>query len=183
MENYYEEMSEIAEKFSLDPDEIEVDFKQLDVEWARDNTIMDKYLSAAAYASMVQKKADEKVKTLRSELILKVNLDPAGCLGSGQKATAPNVEAYYRTNEGYKEAKEECIRAAYICDLVHGQKSKAYARKTILQEAAKLSLAGWFSSPLVPKELNELVSKIDEAKEAMLNKKIKEKRTPRRRRV
>ena len=156
--------TDIAEKFNLDPNELEVDFSQLDVEWGRQDHLLDKYLKASAYCEKMVRKTEEKIKFTRSTLVLEVTSDPEGCLGKGQKANGPQIEAYYRTNEDYLEAKKEWVEAQYICDLVNGQKSRAYGRKTILEEATKLSLAGWFSAPLVPRPLKDLVKKIEEEK-------------------
>ena len=176
--------NEIAEKFGLDPAELEIDFNQLDVEWGKQNSVLDKYLKASAYCEKLVRKAEEKIKFLRSTLVLEVSQDPEGCLGKGQKATGATIEAYYRTNDDYLEAKTEWIEAQYICDLVNGQKSKAYNRKTILEEATKLSLAGWFSAPLIPRPLKELVQKIEEAKlkstDGLVRAKVDEKREQRR---
>jgi len=166
---------EIAEKFNLDPDELEIDFFQLDVEWGKQNSVLDKYLKASAYCEKLVRKAEEKIKFLRSTLVLAVTKDPEGCLGKGQKAVGASVEAYYRTHPDYLEAKEEWIEAQYICDLVNGQKSKAYNRKAILEEATKLSLAGWFAAPLVPRPLAELVQKIEEQKLKSVDNKVREK--------
>lgn len=179
-----EEINEIAEKFGLDPNELEINFQQLDVEWGRQDNLLDKYLKASAYAEKLVRKAEEKIKLTRSQLVLDVTSDPEGCLGRGQKANGPQIEAYYRTNKEYIAAKEEWIEAQYICDLVNGQKSRAYGRKTTLEEATKLSLAGWFSAPLVPRPLKELVQKIEEQKmkstDGLVRTAVDEKRAERR---
>ena len=171
MENTENEISEI---FGLDPEELEVDFDQLDVEWGKQNSILDKYLKASAYCEKLVRKSQEKIKFLRSELTLKCLNDPEGCLGKGQKATASAVEAYYRTRPEYLAVKEDWIEAQYICDLVNGQKSKAYNRKSILEEATKLSLAGWFSAPLVPRPLKELVQEIENQKMKQVDSSIRD---------
>lgn len=177
----------IQEQFDLDPDELEVDFSQLDVEWGRQGALLDKYLKACAYCSKLTKKAHERLKFIRSELVLDVTKDPEGCLGPKMKATNPNVEAYYRTDKGYIAAKDEWIEAEYIQDLVEGQKSKAYNRKVVLQEAAKLSMLGWFSSPLEPRSLEDLVSKIkafdDKKADTIVREAVEKKRVRRRRRT
>ena len=179
-----EETKEIAEMFGLDPDELEIKFDQLDVEWGRQDNLLDKYLKASAYAEKLATKADEKVKLTRSKLILDISADPEGCLGRGQKATAPTIEAYYRSHKDYIAAKDEWVEACYIRDLIVGQKSRAYNRKSILEEATKLSLAGWFSAPLVPRPLQELVQKIEEQKmkstDGLVRGKVEEKRAERR---
>lgn len=167
-------IDDIQEQFGLDPDELEIDFAQLDVEWGRQQALLDKYLKACAYCSKVTKKAHERLKFIRSELVLDVTKDPEGCLGPKMKATNPNVEAYYRTDKGYLAAKDAWIEAEYIQDLVDGQKSKAYNRKVVLQEAAKLSMLGWFSSPLKPRSLEELVSKIKASVDKQANTVVRE---------
>lgn len=183
-----ESIDDIQEMFDLDPEELEIDFSQLDVEWGRQDFLLNKYIKAAAYAEKLVRKAEERVKFIRSTLILQVSKDPEGCLGKGQKATAPTIEAYYRTDDEYNEAKVAMSEAMYIRDLITGEKSRCYGRKTILEEATKLSLAGWFAAPMVPRELTELVKKIEEQKIKEVDKRIREKTdqkasdSPRRRR-
>ena len=169
-----ESVEEMQEMFGLDPDELEIDFSQLDVEWGRQDFLLKKYIKAAAFAEKIVRKAEEKVKFIRSTLILNVTDDPQGCIGQA-KTTAQTTEAYYRTQEEYILTKEELINAMYIRDLVIGEKSRCYGRKTILEEATKLSLAGWFAAPLIPRELKELVNKIEEQKIQEVDKKIREK--------
>jgi len=179
-----EETKEIAEMFGLDPNELEINFDQLDVEWGRQDNLLNKYLKASAYAEKLATKAEEKVKLTRSKLILDISSDPEGCLGKGQKATGPTIEAYYRCHKDHITAKDELIEACHIRDLIVGQKSRAYNRKSILEEATKLSLAGWFSAPLVPRPLQELVQKIEEQKmkatDRMIRTAVVEKRQERR---
>lgn len=167
MAKYTEE--DILEKFDLEPEELEIDFQQLDVEWGRQNHLLDKYLRASAYCEKLAQKAHERVKQIRSELILNVTKDPESCLGPKLKATAPSIEAYYRTNEDYLEAKEEMVEMEYLRNLIDGQKSKAYGRRKTLEEAGKLSLMGWFSSPLEPRALSDLVDKIRDSRMAEAN--------------
>lgn len=183
-----ESIHDIQEMFGLDPEELEIDFSQLDVEWGRQDFLLNKYIKAAAWAEKMVRKTEERVKFVRSTLIMQVSKDPEGCLGKGQKATGPTIEAYYRTDKEYNEAKSEMSEAMYIRDLVVGEKSRCYGRKSILEEATKLSLAGWFAAPMVPRELTELVKKIEEQKIKEVDGRIREKmnqkdsETPRRRR-
>lgn len=167
MSLYTEE--DILERFDLDPEELEVDFEQLDVEWGRQNHLLDKYLKASAYCEKLAQKAHEKVKQIRSDLILEVMKDPEGCIGPKMKATTAAIEAYYRTNDDYLEAKAAMIETEHLRNLIDGQKSKAYGRRKTLEEAGKLSLMGWFSSPLEPRALNELVDKIRDSRMAEAN--------------
>lgn len=178
MAKYTEEV--ILEMFDLDPEELEVDFEQLDVEWGRQNHLLDKYLKASAYCEKLLQKAHEKVKHLRSELILRVTKDPEGCLGPKMKATATSIEAYYRTDDDYLDAKDEMVEIEYLRNLIDGQKSKAYGRRKTLEEAGKLSLMGWFSSPLEPRALNDLVDKIRESKMSEANSAVREAVTKKR---
>lgn len=164
---------DILERFDLDPQELEVDFQQLDVEWGRQNHLLDKYLKASAYCEKLAQKAHERVKQIRSELILEVMKDPEGCLGPKMKATTASIEAYYRISEDYLEAKEEMAEMEYLRNLIDGQKSKAYGRRKTLEEAGKLSLMGWFSSPLEPRALSDLVDKIRDSRMAEANSAVR----------
>lgn len=160
---------DILEMFDLDPEELEVDFEQLDVEWGRQNHLLDKYLKASAYCEKLAQKAHEKVKQIRSDLILKVMEEPEVWLAPKMKATTASIEAFYRTNDVYLDAKDEMVETEYLRNLIDGQKSKAYGRRKTLEEAGKLSLMGWFSSPLEPRALSELVDKIRDSRMAKAN--------------
>lgn len=162
------------EEYNLDPDnDLPIDVSQLDVEWLSQDTVFRKYGNALADAQKRVKQASEKVKTTRSELILEANEDPS-CMGDNVKPTGPNIEAYYRQDKNYKEAKQEFIEAEYERDILDTAKSSAFGRSFALQELTKLALMGWFASPTEPKELKELIRLAEAKNNSIGDEKIRE---------
>jgi len=162
------------EEYDLDPDnDLPVNPDELDVEWAVQDDVIKKYGEAAADANKRAKQAHERVKTIRSTLVLEANKNP-DVMGKGVKPTAPNVEAYYRSNEEYQEAKEEMIQLEYEAEILSNAKSRAYNRKHTLQELTKLALMGWFAVPQEPRELSELIRKAEERAGEQANGKVRD---------
>ena len=139
-------MRNYAEDMRIDPE-------ALDLEWLNHANLEVKYIDQLSELRKEVKDAEEEVKTVRSELVRNAHADPEECCGS-KKATGPQVEAYYRTHEDYKDAKKECIDAqdAYevakdIKDAIHFTRTKS------LENLVKLHAAQYFVGPKVPGDL------------------------------
>lgn len=77
-----------------------IDKQNLDLELSELPGIQAKYNKGLAVLKQSKARLHEQVKTLRSELTQK-------CKEADKKATAPMIEAYYRTDEGFKELNAE----------------------------------------------------------------------------
>ena len=124
--------------------DVQIDRHDLEGEWLRLPTLIMLYSEAAAEAKEDLLKADEKVKTVRSQLLLQVAKTPE-ILGSGVKPTESNKEAYYRDHVLYKEAKEDHINAQFEFDTINGAVFAIQAKKTALEGMVKLFGMGYFS--------------------------------------
>jgi hypothetical protein len=142
--------------------DVEPDIEALDVEWARHSDVVRRYSKHAAYMSALAKKAEERVKTLRSEFINDANEDPEGTIGKA-KPNAQDIEAYYRTRPKYKDAKEAAIEAEYEAEYAQAvAREMAWGRKASLEGLVRLAEMGWFAGPKVPRSLAKLKEKAEE---------------------
>ena len=137
-----------------------IDEQALDVEWLEHGNIAKKYIR-----HLVQKKkeaalASEKVKTVRSELILRANEHPEECCGKS-KPNAADIEAFYRTNKQYRRAKEKYLEAQEEAEFAElAQKEICYTRRTTLENLVKLHGQMYFAGPSMPRDLTEERNKI-----------------------
>jgi hypothetical protein len=92
----------------------------------------------------------ETMKTIRSQLILKANTDEG--LGN-PKATAGEVEAYYRTQPEYQTAKNDLINIEYERDMIQNAVSAFYRKEKALDKAVELHKMEWWRGPKQPLEL------------------------------
>ncbi len=135
----------MEEDFLNYKDDIAIDRYNLDTEWTNHADMMMKYAEAAAAADRDAKKADEKAKTIRSELILSVSGD-AGVPGS-KKSTDKIIEAYYRTHPDYLKAVEEKIEAEHNAEILRSVGFAFAHRKTALENLVRLQSQSYYSTP------------------------------------
>lgn len=145
-------------------EELIIDINALDEEWLHQPQLFMKYAELAAEAEAEAKKAHEKIKIIRSQLIKLAQSDPEKHI-SGGKATDKNVEAFYRDHEDHKKAKEEFIEAEYRRDLFTSAKSAFYQRKSSLENLVILHGQQYFAGPSVPREHGQAMKeKVEETK-------------------
>lgn len=141
--------------------DLRIDPDNLDLEWLDQPTRFRKYSEMLADADMEVKRAHEKLKTVRSELVLEVNNSPE--LAGVKKATAPVVEAYYRTHEDYVGAKEAWMGAEHEADLLRVAVFAFNQRKAALENLVRLNGQDYFAAPSAPKELGDKMRELSEA--------------------
>lgn len=140
--------------------DLAIDPDQLDIAALEQTNLAMRYSKEAAHYERVAKKAHERVKTLRSQLIKEANEDPDEVLGKGIKATGPNVEAYYRDHPEYKQAKIALIESEYDRDLAtEAAKHISFQRKNMIEVLAQLLQAEYFAGPSIPRNLSQEFSK------------------------
>lgn len=153
-------------------EDLHIDPNFLDAEWLNiANTIM-KYSAESARAKKYASFAEERVKTLRSQLVKEANNNPS-VMGKDVKATAPNVEAYYRDDEKYKEVKAEWIEAVYYADLMQNAVYAFQAKKAALENLVRLQGIGYNSEPQTPRDLPEAAQRFRELKERSIEERIR----------
>jgi hypothetical protein len=134
-------------------DELRINADALDIEWLEHPERFAKYSRLAAIAERKAKRASERVKSFRSELILKANLNPEETLGVGIKATDAKIEAYYRNHKEYKLLKEELHEAEYELSILQGAVSAFHQRKASLENLVRLIGLNYNAVPTEPRNL------------------------------
>ena len=129
---------------------------ELDIAALGQANLCMKYSKELAWYERNVKQKHEKIKTLRAELIKEATENPDEFLGKGIKATATNVEAYYRNDENYKQAKQEWIEAEYERDIIKAASDHiAFQRKAMIQTLSQLLQQEYFASPTIPRDLKK----------------------------
>lgn len=137
-------------------EDIRIDETALDVEWLEQASLAMRYGKHWARCKMALTLAEEKIKVVRAELIKLANEDPDKYLGEGTKATAPNIEAFYRMHKRHKEAKQEWIDAQFELNIAEIAKNEiSFTRKAALENLVVLHGQQYFAGPRIPRDLSE----------------------------
>jgi len=166
-------MQEETRDFLMDP----IDPDQLEVEWLAQPNLYMNYVRKAKRAKKEAQRAVEKVKTVRSELILEANRN--GIEGI-PKLSDPKVEAYYRAHERYQEAVRERIDAEHRAEVADGKIWACQQRKAALESLVILWGQEYFSSPREPK--GTVRERLRDREEEMFGQKMKDAAEKRRER-
>lgn len=127
------------EKLNFEED-LSIDFYNLHNEWARQAGLMAKYSKFAARHKEEMDKAEELIKTTRSEIIKRVR-------ERNPKATAQAIEADYRDDREHREAKQSFIDAEYNYNMAQAAVSSIHQKKYALENLVKLLGMDYFSIP------------------------------------
>lgn len=133
----------------------EIDPDNLDVALVELPNLLFKYSQASTEAEKKVEEAEENVKITRSRLIKWANENPKEL--EGGKATGQAVEAYYRTEQEYIDAKQEEIDARYEASMVKNAIYAIYAKRGALEHLIKLLGMEYFSGPSSPMDLSDRV--------------------------
>lgn len=142
LEVYKEPERDEETEFDFDAD-LEIDKNALDKEWLDHPRRHMKYSKAFAVANRRRALAEERMKTIRSEVVNKAEGTPAA-------KNAATLEAFFRTNPAYKRAKRELIDAQFEADLLNGAVFAMQSRSKSLENLVKLYGSDYFSSPKEP---------------------------------
>lgn len=135
-------------------EELYIDETALDVEWLKQSEKFMRVSRLSAKVDAEVRRLEEKMKVLRSELILEVNGNPK-LLGKGLKPTGQTMEAYFRTHKKHKEIKEQLNEAQYRADVLRSAVFAFQNRKTALENLVTLHGQQYFSTPNVPHDLSK----------------------------
>ncbi len=137
--------------------DMHIDETALDVEWLLQAELAIKYGQFYTEHVRMCRRAEERKKIVRSELIRKVAEDPMGCCGKA-KPTSGDVEAYYRTHPTYKEAVDAFIEVEYEKNMAEIAKNEImFTRKAALEHLVTLHGQQYFAGPRVPRNLTKEV--------------------------
>ena len=160
------------EEFDFETD-LELDPMQLDVEWIDQSKLYMQYAEACGHAVKMEQKAHERVKTVRSELILEAN--KGGEKLVGVKVTLSTIEAWYRTHPTYKEAKKEWHEAEYNASLFKSALTALTNKRSALENLVRLWLGEYFSGPKTPRDIESIVSKRNKDTRSKITEKLNKK--------
>lgn len=136
-------------------EDIKIDENELDVELLEQGEIALKYIREATNARKRAKKAEERTKTVRSELINEANEDPENTVGKA-KPNAQDIEAYYRNHSRYQQAKKKEIEAQEEADFAEMARWEiSYGRRKSLELLVQLHGQAYFAGPPVTRDLHE----------------------------
>jgi len=146
-----------AETFELDYErDSEIDITNLDVELLMQSEIARKYGKYLVYIRAQEKRSHERVKTIRSELVDEVNRNPIETTNK-KSPNAGDIEAYYRRDEKYKQAKEEWIELAADLESAElAQREISYGRRRSIEGLIQLHGQQWYAGPKVPKNITDM---------------------------
>ena len=164
-------MSEVDFDYEED---IFIDPDALDVECLEQPSLFMKYAEIKAEAKREHDQAWERAKVVRSELTKE-------CKENEPKATAPMIEAYYRTHPDHVEAKQELIDCEFVLNMADLAISALHHRKAALENLVRLGGMEYFAMPTTPRDVGQEF--VNKAKRRQANEKIKVSMKPRRKEV
>ena len=116
-----------------------IDLDDLHMEWAKQGQKRKKYADEVSYLEDVMKKSHEKVKVIRSKLILEAKKEGYG--------NATLQEAYYRNHDDHKEAKKEILINEYNLSMAWNALNAINDLKPALENEVALWKGNYFATP------------------------------------
>ena len=157
-------------------EDIKIDETALDVEWLDQPQIALKYGKLVTNLERTVKKLRERKKTIRSELILEANENPQEIFDK-KRPNKADIEAYYRTDEKYKNIVEELHDAEYELEYSKIAKNEiSYTRKQALENLVRLHGQQYFSGPNVNRDLEKEVKKREKQMKQNISSKLNDKK-------
>jgi hypothetical protein len=156
-------------------EDMRIDLDALDREWWRQPQLYARYARLSAGATARAKRAEDRVKQVRSELILRFLSE------ASSKPTDKILEAMYRTHPEHLAAKEEWLEATEEADAYQQALWALGHRKDALENATRLFLAQYFagSSPL-PHDLSFMRERVTEDRGEAFREKLADRQARRR---
>lgn len=130
--------------------DLDIDLLRLEVDWQRQPALFNKWATLAADAAKASKLADERVKTVRSELSMNARKDVT--LLPGGKATEAAIEEFYRTHPDYIQAVQDRIDLEYEAEMLLNAVQAFRMKSVALENEVKLVLGGYFAAPRISKD-------------------------------
>lgn len=155
-DEYLDTSEDSSEEFDYETD-LSIDPHYLDAEFLNHPMVFMKYSQESARANKAAKLAEERVKTTRSILIKRAK-------DSGDKHTETTLEAYYRLDPSYIQAKKDWVEATFRADLATNAVFAMQARKSALENLTRLHGQEYFSTPQEPRDLPDAAIRLGELK-------------------
>lgn len=151
-------------------EDVVIDSESLDVEWLRQPSLYMKYAEELAFCNDRLKRAEQKLKLIRSDLILDAKEGKVESLGA--KPSDAACEAYYRTHKDHIEAKENYFQAAQAAEIAYLALQGISAKKVALENLVKLLTSSYFAAPKEPRDLNREWKRTTEARKTSMEKEV-----------
>lgn len=143
-----------------------IDTTSLDVEWTLQAELAMKYGKLYAESKDKVLRAEEAIKLIRAELLVKAGNDPMGCCKK-EKPTVADFESYYRVHVDHISAKNKWMDAVEELGVLEIAKNEiAFTRKSALENLVVLHGQQYFAGPKMPRDLETEVSRYKEKKAA-----------------
>jgi len=124
--------------------ELAIDQFKLDREWStQSNRYMD-YSEKSANAESEMNQAKENVDCVLSELYIQIK---SAKEEAGEKITEKYLDALIKTDEKYKQAYSDYMKASLNHKMLQGAVRAFDHRKSALENLARLQIAGFYSDP------------------------------------
>jgi len=138
------------EDLNFDQD-LAIDETALDVEWLDQPRRYMKYCKLYAEAGHRVRRIEERMKILRSQIILK-----AASKGTGRSGgpTQQQIEASFRVDAEHQRLKRLLNSTQHVYDLLNGAVFAFQQRKTALEQLVTLYGQQYFAGPSLPRDLS-----------------------------
>jgi hypothetical protein len=154
-------------------DFFEIDLHRLDEEWVRQPRLYFRYASKLADA----RRDHEQAKTDKDVAYSEVDRDIRSCPEKYDlvKLTEPGIERAVILSVAYQRANKAVIDAKHKVDILQAAVDTLDHRKAGLENAVRLHLANYYSTPKKPEEGREQLGRAE--RDAVFGKKAKRIKT------
>ena len=135
-------------------DDLFIDLNRLEWEAARQAQLFGKWAKRWARATKIRDRANERVKTKRSDLILHI-LGNYKEEGFSKEPTGPQSEAYYRSDPEYKKLKRKAHQAEAEVNMLYVAMRSFEHKRSMIPIEEKLYAQDYFSTPYEVSEFRE----------------------------
>lgn len=132
-------------------DDIKIDETALETEWLNQAARYLKYAELAAAADKEVRRLEERMKVLRSEIILEESNKSVG----KRSPTGQMIEATFRVHPQHRKLKRKLNDAQHDADILRGAVFAFQQRKTALENLVMLHGQGYFAEPNVKRTIRK----------------------------
>ena len=133
--------------------DVRIDETALDVEWLNQAELAIKYGQYYSECHTAVVRAEERIKIIKAELIIKANSNPARYCKK-EKPTVGDIESFCITHPRHIDAKEQWMEALQKeSDAAIIKNEISFTRKAALEGLVQLYISQYFAGPSMPRDL------------------------------
>lgn len=140
-------MNDFREKIK---EALEINRSSLDYEWLKQPTLYQMWSEELAKADSERYRAKERLDLISAEIDSEIRLNPKHF--GLERATDSAIKSRILLDERYKQANEEVVKTRENYAVISGILEALQHKKAALGDCVRMMLAGYFSSPNIPKE-------------------------------